>query len=65
MTELVAWTAAVVFLALWLIEHVGGREAREQLCEERDLALDTLRLVMRGTAVHPRAELRLVKGERS
>ncbi len=65
MTESVAWTAAAVFFAFWAIEHVGGRRIRDELREERDLALDTLSLVMRGTPVHPKPGLRLVKGGRT
>lgn len=65
MSEPIAWTAAVVFFAFWAIEHVGGRQTRDELREERDLALDTLSLAMRGTPVHPRPDLHLVKGGRS
>lgn len=53
------WSCAVVFFAFWVIEHVGGREKRDDLRHQLGLALDVVGLVMRGKPVHPGASERL------
>lgn len=54
--DALGWYVAAVFFAWWFIEHIGGREIRDELRDRlaqaehtRDLALDVLRAVMRPT----------------
>lgn len=34
-----AWTFTAFFLGLWLVEHVGGADARDRLRAQRDAAV--------------------------
>lgn len=68
-----AWSAAALFFLLWLVEHLGGDDARGRLRRQRDDAQALadergLRLLIaeheRDVArsmIHPSGRLRIVK----
>lgn len=39
MIAVIGWTFAGAFFAFWVIEHIGGREKRDDLRAERDTAI--------------------------